>query len=381
MITQSRRQFVISGLGLLIAGLGSLVSGSRVGASRREGPKQHPACHSDGESIPSTRYQADRGDTRTGTTPPRADIDPSFEPPYLGKHRSGELEGIGKELWNSMGSCELCPRRCCVNRLEGDEGFCRASAKLEISSYHAHFGEERPLVGRGGSGTVFMTNCGLRCVFCINAEISQGGEGSERSIDEFASMMLELQRRGCHNINIVTPTHYSPHVMLALDRAAANGLRLPLVYNTCGWERLDILRKLDGIVDIYLPDFKYWDDEMAAKYSTGAASYPELTRAALLEMNRQVGVAKPAADGIMYRGLMIRHLVMPNGVSGTRRVIEWIAEHLPKDTYLNLMSQYRPHYRAFEYPEISRRLTRAEYDDAVRWARDAGLTNLDIQGY
>ena len=158
-------------------------------------------------------------------------------------------------------------------------------------------------------------------------------------------------------------------------------MRLPLVYNTCGWEQLKIVKKLDGIVDIYLPDFKYWDGKMAAKYSAGSATYPEITKASLLEMHRQVGVAKPAADGIMHRGLMIRHLVMPNGVSGTKNVIEWIAENLAKDTYLNIMSQYRPMYKASEYPEISRRITRREYNDAVRWAKEAGLTNLEIQGY
>ena len=317
----------------------------------------------------------------TGNSGVGALDDEAFEPSYLSLHRSGELKKTGDELWAMMQSCELCPRACGANRLDGQEGFCGASSKLEISSYHAHFGEERPLVGRGGSGTIFMTNCGLRCVFCINWEISHGGQGSERNIGEFAEMMLALQERGCVNINIVTPTHYSPHVLLALDLAASKGLRLPLVYNTCGWERVEILELLDRVVDIYLPDFKYSDGEMAAKYSANAASYPDVTKAALLEMNRQVGVAKPASDGVMRRGLMIRHLVMPNGVSGTRGVIDWIAENLPKDTYLNLMSQYRPEYRAFDYPEIARRLTRSEYDEAVRWARDAGLTNLDVQGY
>ena len=194
-------------------------------------------------------------------------------------------------------------------------------------------------------------------------------------------MMLKLQERGCHNINIVTPTHYSPHMVLALDLAAGRGLRLPLVYNTCGWERLDILKQLDGIVDIYLPDFKYGDGAMADTYSSDAESYPEMTQAALLEMHRQVGVAKPGPDGLMYRGLMIRHLVMPNNVSGTKRVISWIAENLPKDTYLNIMSQYRPMYKASEYPEISRPITREEYEEAVDWARGLGLTNLDIQGF
>ena len=193
-------------------------------------------------------------------------------------------------------------------------------------------------------------------------------------------MMLHLQQIGCHNINVVTPTHYPAHILLALDIAAAKGLRLPVVYNTCGWERPEILAKLDGVVDIYLPDLKYAHAEMAAKFSSGADTYPELTKKAILEMHRQVGVAKPAKDGLMYRGLMIRHLVMPNGVSGTKEVVAWIAANLSKDTYINIMSQYRPMYKAFEYPEIARRLTREEYTDAVRWAKAAGLTNIDVQG-
>jgi len=306
---------------------------------------------------------------------------PGFEPGYLKLHRSGELKSRGENLWAMMESCQLCPRMCGVNKLKGEMGFCHANSHLEISAFHPHFGEERPLVGKGGSGTIFLTNCSLRCVFCINWEISQGGEGSERTIAEFANMMLTLQKMGCHNINFVTPTHYSPHILLAVDRAASRGLKVPLVYNTCGWERIEILKILDGIVDIYLPDFKYSEGEMASRYSSGAATYPEVTKKALLEMHRQVGVAKPADDGLMYRGLMIRHLVMPNDVSGTKEVIKWIATNLPKDTYLNLMSQYRPTYKAFDYPEISRSITREEYTTAINHAREAGLINLEIQGY
>jgi len=307
--------------------------------------------------------------------------DGDLKPGYLTLHNSGELKKRGEKLWSLMENCELCPRMCGVNKLKGEHGFCQADAQLEISSYHPHFGEERPLVGNGGSGTIFLTNCALRCVFCINWEISQGGAGSGKSIEEFADMMLALQKMGCPNINFVTPTHYSPHILLAVDRAAAKGLRIPLVYNTCGWERTEILEILDGAIDIYLPDFKYANGQMAAKYSSGADSYVEVTQRALLEMHRQVGVAKPAGDGLMYRGLMIRHLVMPSNVSGTKSVITWIAENLPRDTYLNLMSQYRPMYKAMQYPEISRRITRKEYTDAVDWAKKSGLTNLDIQGY
>jgi putative pyruvate formate lyase activating enzyme len=304
-----------------------------------------------------------------------------FHPAYLKLHHNGDLKRRGQELWELMRDCKLCPRECGANKLAGERGFCQATSQLEISAFHPHHGEEKPLRGTGGSGTIFLSNCNLRCVFCINWEISQGGQGYRRSLDSMARMMLQLQKMGCHNINFVTPTHYSPHILLAVDIAASKGLRLPLVYNTCGWERIEILKILDGIIDIYLPDFKYADSEMAGKYSSKAYSYPEVTRKAILEMNRQVGVAKPAADGLMYRGLRIRHLVMPNGVSGSRDVIKWIAGSLPKDTYVNIMSQYRPVYKAREYPEINRRIYRAEYDDIVNYAESIGLTNLEIQGY
>lgn len=304
-----------------------------------------------------------------------------FEPCYIRMHQSGELKKRAEELWEILLDCELCPRSCGDNRLLGKKGDCQATRRLETSSYMPHFGEEPPLVGSGGSGTIFMTHCGLRCVFCINWEISQGGRGSPTTIEELAGMMLVLQKTGCHNINVVTPTHYSPHIVAALDIAAGKGLRLPLVYNTHGYERVEILRKLDGIVDIYLPDFKYTDGEMASRFSSGAENYPEIAKGALLEMHRQVGVAKPAGNGLMYRGLMIRHLVMPNNVSGSRAVMDWIAGNLPKGTYVNIMSQYSPVCKAKDYPLIARRITREEYREVVHHARDLGLTNLEIQGY
>ncbi len=311
-----------------------------------------------------------------------AAIDPEFEPAYLELHRTGELKKRAEKLWKIMDECQLCPRKCGACRSAGESGFCRVpGVKLVISSFLPHFGEERPLVGRGGSGTIFLTHCSLKCVFCQNWEISHLGRGTASDVDKLAGMMLHLQKIGCHNINLVTPTHYSAHILKALDIAAGKGLRLPIVYNTSGWERLEILRFLDGIVDIYLPDIKYQDSEMSAKYSAGAKSYPERAKEVILEMHRQVGVAKPAKDGLMYRGLMIRHLVMPDNVGGSEKIIEWIAKNLPKDTYVNIMSQYNPTYKAYDYPQISRRITGAEYKKVVNRAKELGLANLEIQGF
>jgi putative pyruvate formate lyase activating enzyme len=334
-------------------------------------------------ATPSPTITTTPSPTKTTTpveTPDQTDL--GFEPAYLKLHKTGELKNRAEKLWTIMESCRLCPRECGVNRLKGMSGFCHSpGSTLVVSAFHPHFGEEKPLVGTGGSGTIFITHCNLRCVFCQNWEISQLGMGAETAIDNLAVMMLRLQEIGCHNINFVTPTHYSGPILKALVVAAENGLRLPIVYNTSGWERLEILEVLDGIVDIYLPDFKYWDSGMSAKYSSGAESYPEVTKAAILEMHRQVGVAKLPEDGIMQRGLMIRHLVMPNDVAGSERTMEWIAENLPKDTYVNIMAQYSPQFKAYDYPEISRRITNEEYIKVVKRAQEVGLTNLDIQGY
>jgi putative pyruvate formate lyase activating enzyme len=334
-------------------------------------------------TTPSTTITTTPSPTKT-TTPvdPTDQTDLGFEPAYLKLHNTGELVNRAEKLWTIMESCRLCPRKCGVNRLEGMSGFCHSpGSTLVISSYHPHFGEEKPLVGTSGSGTIFITHCNLRCVFCQNWEISQLGLGSECAPDDFAVMMLNLQAIGCHNINFVTPTHYSALILIALEVASERGLRVPIVYNTSGWERLEILEILDGIVDIYLPDFKYWDSDMSTKYSSGAENYPEVTKAAILEMQRQVGVAKPTKDGIMQRGLMIRHLVMPNDVAGSEKIMEWIGENLPKDTYVNIMAQYTPQYKAYDYPDISRRVTKEEYIKVVNKAQEVGLTNLDVQGY
>ncbi len=304
----------------------------------------------------------------------------AFEPRYLKLHKSGELKRRGEILWQMMDICDICPRECEKRRLDGQKGDCGSTSDLEVSSFHPHFGEEDPLVADGGSGTIFFTHCSLRCVFCINYEVSVLGQGQKRTINDLAAMMLKLQEIGTENINVVTPTHYIPHIVEALDLAADQGLRLPLVYNSSGYEKVETLRLLDGVVDIYLPDFKYADGAMAAKYSSDAEDYPERAKAALKEMHRQVGVAKPGEGGKMYSGLMIRHLVMPNNVSGTPEVLSWIADNLPRNTYINLMSQYRPTYKAKQYPKISRGITNREYYDAIQHAKRVGLTNVEIQG-
>jgi len=298
-----------------------------------------------------------------------------YRPGYISLHRSGELRRRGENLWEIMRECRLCPRECGVNRLEGETGTCGATSTLRVASFGPHYGEERELVGVGGSGTIFFSHCNLRCVFCQNWDISHEGVGVDCSIEALADMMLELQERSVSNINIVTPTHYAPHLLLALDMAASRGLRVPLVYNTSSWERTAVLRQLDRIVDIYLADFKYADPEEASVYSPGARDYPDVCREALTEMNRQVGVARPERNGIIFRGLMIRHLVMPGNASGSQEAIRWIAGHLPASTYVNIMQQYRPAFRAQHYPDINRPVSMAEYNTVVAAAHRCGLNN------
>jgi putative pyruvate formate lyase activating enzyme len=233
------------------------------------------------------------------------------------------------------------------------------------------------LSGHRGSGTIFFSNCNLLCCFCQNWEINHRGDGDFESHRDLAEMMLSLQRIGCHNINVVTPTHVVPHIVKALRIAIVRGLRLPLVYNTGGYDNIEVIRKLDGIIDIYLPDFKYQDGRLASKYSSGADDYPEVAAAVIKEMNRQVGKLVVDASGIAQRGLIIRHLVMPHNIAGTDRFVRWVAEELTPDTYVNIMSQYRPEHQAHDYPKIARRITNDEWGQALDWARHAGLTNLD----
>lgn len=298
-------------------------------------------------------------------------------PAYHALQRTGELDLKVKEAYSIFENCTLCPRQCGVNRLKGEEGFCRAPARPVIYSSHPHFGEEISLVGKNGSGTLFFSNCNLRCVFCQNWPISQMGKGREVTDEDLANMMIRLQDIGCHNINVVTPTHVMPNIVNALRIGTKKGLRIPLVYNTSGYERVEILKILDGIVDIYLPDMKYTDADNAAKYSAGASDYPEVAQEAIVEMNRQVGEHTIDNRGIALRGLMIRHLVMPNRVAGTEEFVRWVAESLSKSTYVNIMSQYRVEYKAFDYPEIARGITVQEFLEAMEWARKYGLKNLD----
>jgi len=300
-------------------------------------------------------------------------------PAYEKLEKEGKLAQKIKQAYAIFESCQLCPRRCGVNRLKGEKGFCKAPVKPVIFSYHPHFGEEVCLVGGGGSGTIFFSNCNLRCIFCQNWPISHEGRGKEVQDEDVADMMLHLQKIGCHNINLVTPTHVMPNILNATRIALKKGLRLPLVYNTSGYELLEILKILDGIVDIYMPDMKYMDPDKSAKYSAGASDYPEITKKAIIEMNRQVGQLQVDKQGIALRGLMIRHLVMPNRVAGTEKFVRWVAETLPKSTYVNIMAQYRVEYKAFGYPEISRGITAQEFLEAMDWAKIYGLTNLDPQ--
>jgi putative pyruvate formate lyase activating enzyme len=302
----------------------------------------------------------------------------NFEPAYLKMEREGRLAALEEEFWETFRSCRLCPRQCGIDRLKGEIGFCSSTDRLKVASYHAHFGEERPLVGSGGSGTIFFSNCNLLCCFCQNWEINHRGDGSYATHDDLAAMMLSLQSRGCHNINLVTPTHVLPHIVKALRTAIQRGLSLPLVYNSGGYDNLDVIRKLDGIVDIYLPDFKYQDTARAAKYSSGASDYAKVAAAAIREMYRQVGELRVDAQGIARRGLIIRHLVMPENIAGTDLFVQWVAKELSPATSVNIMAQYHPEHGAFERPEITRRITSEEWRKARAWAQAAGLIHTDL---
>ncbi|MDH7485492.1 MAG: radical SAM protein [Anaerolineae bacterium] len=299
-----------------------------------------------------------------------------FEPAYLALHRSGELRQRVAEAYERLRECDLCARQCRVDRRRGEVGGCNTGERAVVCSYHAHFGEEGPLVGTHGSGTIFFSWCNLRCQYCQNYDISQMGTGREVEPETLAAMMLRLQAEGCHNINFVSPSHVVAQILAGLLIAAEAGLRLPLVYNTGGYDSMAALRLLDGVFDIYMPDMKYADEATARKYSK-VKDYPAVNQAAVKEMHRQVGDLALDERGVARRGLLVRHLVLPNGLAGTAEIARFLAQEVSRDTYINVMDQYRPCYRAAEYPELNRRLTPAEYEEAVRAVQSAGLWRLD----
>lgn len=300
-----------------------------------------------------------------------------FEAAYVALLRSGELDQRGREASRHLDRCDLCANHCAVNRHETLDGVvCRTGDRAIVSSYGPHHGEENPLRGWKGSGTIFFGWCNLRCVYCQNWEISHKGVGREVTADELARIMLDLQRSGCHNINFVSPSHVVAQIIEAVRRAVETGLRLPLVYNTGGYDSIEALTLLDGIVDIYMPDMKYGEAAAARRYSA-ARDYVEVNRAAVREMHRQVGDLDIDPSGIARRGLLVRHLVLPGDLAGSESVISFLADEISRRTYLNIMSQYHPCYHADRYSELSRPVTAAEYAEVVTLARRHGLTRLD----
>ncbi|NIM57789.1 MAG: radical SAM protein [Candidatus Aminicenantes bacterium] len=300
----------------------------------------------------------------------------NFEPAYLKKHREGLFKEKIEKAFQLLEKCSLCPRNCGVNRVKGEKKYCGAGFLPEVSSYSPHFGEERPLVGHHGSGTIFMTHCNLKCLFCQNYSISHGGEGREISFERLGRMMIELQMMGCHNINFVTPTHYVPQILKALPVAIDKGLKVPLVYNTGGYDSVETLKLLDGVFDIYMPDFKYADGKVAEEYSQ-APDYPEMAKLAFKEMHRQVGDLLLDERGIALRGLLVRHLVLPQELAGTKEVMSFLAQEISKNTYVNIMDQFYPYGRISANSPLNRRINQGEYDAAVEAAKDEGITRLD----
>jgi putative pyruvate formate lyase activating enzyme len=299
-----------------------------------------------------------------------------MEPSYLKLYRNGELSARLEKAIDMMEACHLCPRACGVNRLEGETGYCRTGRKARVASFNAHFGEEGPLVGRYGSGTIFLSSCNLLCSFCQNYDISHLAEGTEVEPEQVAAMMLHLAERGCHNINFVTPSHVVPQIIEALVLAIEQGLEVPLVYNSGGYDDKETLQLLDGIFDIYMPDFKFWDGKWAERFCN-APDYREIAIDAIREMHRQVGDLVMDNEGIAVKGLLVRHLVMPRQVAGTGKIMEFLAKEISPDTYINVMDQYRPCGSADQDEFINRRLTSREYRNAVDAATKAGLTRLD----
>jgi putative pyruvate formate lyase activating enzyme len=300
-----------------------------------------------------------------------------FEPAYGRLLESGELAARVGLAFQRLEACDCCPRRCGANRLDaGQNATCRTGEMAVVASYGPHMGEEDPLRGYRGSGTIFFSWCNLRCVFCQNYDISQFGRGRPTFPEELAAMMLELEAGGCHNINLVSPSHVVPQILSALLIAAKAGLRIPLVYNSGGYDALETLQLLDGVVDIYMPDMKYADPDIGRRLS-GVPDYPAVNRQAVKEMHRQVGDLVMDERGIAQRGLLVRHLVLPNQLAGSADIIRFLAREVSAGTYLNLMDQYRPCHKAGKYPELNRRITQEEYNQALEVARETGIERLD----
>jgi len=299
-----------------------------------------------------------------------------FRPAFVDTLEKGVFPGNVEKALAILKNCVICPRLCRVDRTAGERGICRTGRLARVSAFHPHFGEESPLVGSHGSGTIFFTHCNLMCNFCQNWDISHEGWGEDVTDAELADMMLALQDRGCHNINFVTPGHVVPQILAAVEIAASRGLNVPLVYNSGGYDRVETLRLLEGVIDIYMPDFKFWDETVANR-ACRAPDYPEQARRAIIEMHRQVGDLVIGDDGLAQRGLLVRHLVLPGGLAGTREIMRFIAEKVSINTYVNVMSQYRPSGTVHEIPELSESLTADDYHAAIRAAREEGITRLD----
>ncbi len=300
----------------------------------------------------------------------------TFFPAYLKTYEEGRFAEITQTALRMLEACTVCPRDCGVDRTKDKKGFCEAGYLPEVSSYSPHFGEECPLVGHHGSGTIFLTHCNLGCLFCQNYSISHTGDGRKIPVQKLARMMIELQRMGCHNINFVSPTHFVPQILQSLPHAIEMGLNVPLVYNTGGYDALATLRLLDGVFDIYMPDFKYSRGEISNKYSH-APDYPQVAEKALEEMFRQVGDLRIDEQGIAFRGLLVRHLVLPGGLAGTRDVMRFLATRISKNTYVNIMDQYYPCGDIPLDSPMRRRITTEEYDEAIARAKKEGITRLD----
>ena len=291
---------------------------------------------------------------------------------------SKEIKKRGFELYNRLSNCDICPRECKVNRIMGQKGVCGSDYRLFISSYHLHFGEEKIISGYSGSGTIFFTNCSLKCIFCQNYEISHLGEGYEIEIEQLAKIMLNLQNLGAHNINLVTPTHYLPQILLSLSIAIQYGLKIPILYNTSGYEKVEILKYLNGIVDIYLPDAKYMDSEISLKYSK-AKDYTEINLDALIEMKRQVKNYEFDNRGVILRGVVVRHLILPNNIENSKKVLKILYDNFGKDILISLMTQYYPCFKAIGDPQIGRRINKEEFDEILNYFRELGFDESLVQ--